>query len=59
MNDYTQRLKEEIIEKNSLLNSFDENYDSDRKCAESVKNQLDGLLYRYFKTLRRDTTDED
>lgn len=58
MNNFTQKLKDEIVEKNSLLNSFDENYDSDRKCAESVKNQLDSLLYQYFKTLRKNTMDE-
>lgn len=52
MNNFTQKLKMEIVEKNSLLNSFDLNYDSNRERAESVKVQLDSLLYQYYKTLR-------
>lgn len=52
MNNFTQKLKREIVEKNSLLNSFDQNYDSNREHAESVKVQLDSLLYQYYKTLR-------
>ncbi|AEV67126.1 hypothetical protein [Acetivibrio clariflavus] len=52
MDNFTQKLKREIVEKNSLLNSFDQNYDSNRETAESIKLQLDSLLYQYFKTLR-------
>jgi len=52
MNNFTQKLKEEIVKKNSLLNSFDQNYDSNRERAESIKVQLDSLLYQYCKTLR-------
>ena len=52
MDNFTQKLKREIVEKNSLLNSFDQNYDSNRESAESIKLQLDSLLYQYFKTLR-------
>ncbi|WP_010246074.1 hypothetical protein [Acetivibrio cellulolyticus] len=52
MNNITQKLKEEIVEKNTLLNSFDQNYDSDKESAEIVKVQLDNLLYQYYKTLR-------
>ncbi|NLL06319.1 MAG: hypothetical protein GX270_11135 [Clostridiaceae bacterium] len=52
MNNFTQKLKMEIVEKNSLLNSFDLNYDSNRERAENVKVQLDSLLYQYYKTLR-------
>lgn len=54
MNSYTQKLKREIAEKNILLNSFDQNYNSNsgKECAEDIKIQLDSLLYQYYKTLR-------
>jgi len=52
MDNFTQKLKREIVEKNSLLNSFDQNYDSDKESAENIKIQLDSLLYQYYKTLR-------
>lgn len=54
MNSFTQKLKREIAEKNILLNSFDQNYNSnsDKECAEDIKIQLDNLLYQYYKTLR-------
>lgn len=52
MDNFTQKLIREIAEKNSLLNSFDQNYDSNRESAESIKVQLDSLLYQYYKTLR-------
>lgn len=52
MDNFTQKLKREIVEKNSLLNSFDQNYDSNRESAENIKIQLDSLLYQYYKTLR-------
>lgn len=59
MNSYTQKLKREIAEKNILLNSFDQNYNSnsDKEYAEDIKIQLDSLLYQYYKTLRY-TNDE-
>lgn len=59
MDSYTQKLKREIAEKNILLNSFDQNYNSnsDKECAEEIKIQLDNLLYQYYKTLRY-TNDE-
>lgn len=50
MNNFTQNLKKEIVEKNLLLNSFDQNYDSKIVCAEEIKGQLDVLLYQYYKT---------
>lgn len=52
MDNFTQKLKREIVEKNSMLNSFDQNYDSNRESAENIKVQLDSLLYQYYKTLR-------
>lgn len=52
MIDYSQQLEKEIMKKNMLLNSFNQNYDSDKENAQNVQAELDGLLYQYFKQLR-------
>lgn len=52
MIDYSQQLEKEIMKKNMLLNSFNQNYDSDKENAQNIEAELDGLLYQYFKQLR-------
>jgi len=52
MIDFSQQLEREIMEKNMLLNSFNQNYDNEKENAQNVKAELDGLLYQYFKQLR-------
>jgi hypothetical protein len=52
MNENSQQLKKEIVEKNMILDSFSQNYDSDREHAQNVKAELDGLLYQYYKMLK-------
>lgn len=51
MNNDSQQLKNEIIKKNLILNSFNNEYDSDsdKEQAQNVKVELDNLLYQYYK----------
>lgn len=52
MENFSQQLKKEIMEKNMILDSFNQDYDSDKEQAQDIEAELDGLLYQYYKMLR-------
>ncbi|TYQ16791.1 UNVERIFIED_CONTAM: hypothetical protein Cloal_3364 [Acetivibrio alkalicellulosi] len=52
MNDNTNNLEKEIVEKNLLINSFDQYYKSQKIKIQDVEVELDSLLYQYYKMLR-------
>ncbi|GAE87348.1 hypothetical protein [Acetivibrio straminisolvens] len=52
MNDNAQRLKNEIMEKNKLINCFNRKYDLDKSKIQNIEVELDSLLYKYYKTLK-------
>lgn len=52
MSEHSQQLKKEILEKNMLLNVFNQNFDLDKTKVQNVETELDGLLYQYYKTLK-------
>ncbi|MDQ2085605.1 hypothetical protein RBH29_04045 [Herbivorax sp. ANBcel31] len=53
MNENTNNLEKEIVEKNLLINSLDQHHDSKEIKIQDVEVELDGLLYQYYKKLRK------
>jgi hypothetical protein len=53
MNENTNNLEKRIVEKNLLINSFDKHDDSQQTKIQDVEIELDGLLYQYYKMLRK------
>lgn len=52
MKDNTQGLKNEIVEKNKLIDYFNQKYDLDKSKIQNIEVELDSLLYKYYKTLK-------
>ncbi|MFZ5989686.1 MAG: hypothetical protein ACOYWZ_21540 [Bacillota bacterium] len=52
MEEYSQQLKKEIKDKNLLLSSFNQNYDSDKILLQNIEVELDSLLYKYYKNYK-------
>lgn len=53
MNENTNNLEKEIVEKNLLINSFNQHDNSQEIKIQDVEIELDGLLYQYYKMLRK------
>ena len=49
--DNVEYLKDRIAEKNSLLDVLSRDNKRNREKIDQVKMELDGLLYRYYKTV--------
>ncbi|HOM02323.1 MAG TPA: hypothetical protein PLH43_05785 [Acetivibrio sp.] len=52
MNYNAQQLKNEIVEKNKLINYFNQKYDLNKSKIQNIEIELDSLLYKYYKTLK-------
>jgi hypothetical protein len=52
MNDFSQELEKEILKKNIILNSYCQDYFTNRDKVHDLELELDELLYRYYKLLR-------
>lgn len=52
MNDYSQELEREIVKKNTILNSYNEDFYNNREQVHDLELELDELLYQYYKLLR-------
>ena len=52
MDDFSQQLEKEIVKKNTILNSFSQNYICDKEQVHDLELELDELLYQYYKLLR-------
>ncbi|ADU73370.1 hypothetical protein M972_11294 [Acetivibrio thermocellus AD2] len=52
MNNYAEQLRNEILEKNKLINYFNQKHDVNKSKIKSIEIELDSLLYKYYKTLK-------
>ncbi|MCX8131245.1 MAG: hypothetical protein N3I35_14250 [Clostridia bacterium] len=52
MTDNYKELEKQIVEKNTVLNSLRGNRNEDREKASHIKNELDKLLFAYYKSLK-------
>lgn len=57
MKENTQGLKNEIVEKNKLIDYFNQKYDLDKSKVQNIEVELDSLLYKYYKTLKNGDQD--
>ena len=52
MNDFSQELEKEILQKNTILNFYCTDYYANKEKVHDLELELDELLYRYYKLLR-------
>jgi hypothetical protein len=52
MNKNIKDLRDQILQKNSMLNNIEFKDDLDNDKVSSIKSELDSLLYQYYKLLK-------
>lgn len=52
MNNFSQELEKEIVKKNTILNSYSEDFYTNKEQVHDLELELDELLYQYYKHLR-------